>query len=402
MKNVKYQFVFSMLLLLPVIHGSAFADRPGQFEWSGYLGMESRYFWQEPLDKRQDTSTDVSLVFQPELRWYSDSSDQRVSIIGFARSGAQDEERNHVDIREAYWAIEHDELELLVGVNKVFWGVAESNHLVDIINQTDGVEDIDGEDKLGQPMVNINWQSDWGTVSAFLLPYFRERTFPGVEGRLRASMPITDDAEYESSDENNRLDGALRYSHYFGDVDVGMYLFEGTAREPSFILSNDGQQLIPYYELIRQAGLDLQYTVEAWLWKLELIGRNINDDEFTAMVGGYEYTFYQIFDSAIDLGVLMEGHYDDREDSSPVLLDNDLFVGGRLALNDAQDTSLLAGLTIDVETDEIFYNIEAERRFGDSVSAELRIRGFANSAPGEALYSLERDDYAQLTVKAYF
>ena len=216
-------------------------------------------------------------------------------------------------------------------------------------------------------------------------------------------MPVAnDEAQYESTDENQRLDGALRYSHYFGDVDVGMYLFEGTARDPSFIPTSDGQQLIPYYELIRQAGLDLQYTVDAWLWKLELIGRNTNNDDFTAIVGGYEYTFYQMFDSAMDLGVLMEGHYDGRRENSPILLDNDLFVGGRLALNDIQDTSILAGLTFDLETDELFYNIEAERRFGNSVSTELRVRVLTNSKPGEVLYSLERDDYAQLTVKGYF
>ena len=44
---------------------------------------------------------------------------------------------------------------LLVGAAKVFWGTAESRHLVDIINQTDAVEDIDEEDKLGQPMVKV-------------------------------------------------------------------------------------------------------------------------------------------------------------------------------------------------------------------------------------------------------
>ena len=390
-------------MLLSTIQGVALADRSGEFEWSGYLGMESRYFWQDPLDKRQNKEGDVSLLFQPELRWYNDEGNQRASMIGFVRAGAQDEERNHLDLREAYWVIEKEAIEVLVGINKVFWGVAESNHLVDIINQTDGVEDIDGEDKLGQPMVNINWQSEWGTVSAFLLPYFRERTFPGVEGRLRASLPIADnEARYESSDENQRLDGALRYSHYFGDIDVGMYLFEGTAREPKFNLSDDSQRLIPYYELIRQMGLDLQYTVDAWLWKLELIGRKTNHDEFAAMVGGYEYTFYQVFSNSVDLGVLMEGHYDGREDTSSTLLDNDLFVGGRLALNDTQDTSILAGLTVDVETDELFYSIEAERRFGNNVSAELRVRVFTNSELGEVLYGLERDDYVQLTVKGYF
>ena len=92
-------------------------------------------------------------------------------------------------LREAYWAYEDwsykgTEIELLVGINKVFWGVTESVHLVDIVNQTDLVEDLDQEDKLGQPMVNLALQHDWGLLNIYLLPYFRERTFPGIDWSL--------------------------------------------------------------------------------------------------------------------------------------------------------------------------------------------------------------------------
>ena len=58
-------------------------------------------------------------------------------------------------------------------------GVTESRHLVDVLNQVDGVEDIDEEDRLGQPMINISTQRDWGSVDLFVLPGFRERTFAG-------------------------------------------------------------------------------------------------------------------------------------------------------------------------------------------------------------------------------
>jgi len=54
-----------------------------------------------------------------------------------------------------------------------FWGVTEFQHLVDIINQTDLVENIDTEDKLGQPMINLALINDWGTVDLFIMPYFR-------------------------------------------------------------------------------------------------------------------------------------------------------------------------------------------------------------------------------------
>ena len=80
--------------------------------------------------------------------------------------------RTHADLREAYFLlfgeIGDGEWELRVGIDQVFWGVTESQHLVDIINQIDLVEHPNGETKLGQPMVNITYSSDWGIVEFFV------------------------------------------------------------------------------------------------------------------------------------------------------------------------------------------------------------------------------------------
>ncbi len=46
--------------------------------------------------------------------------------------------------------------------------------------------------------------------------------------------------------------------------------------------------------------------------------------------------------------------------------------------------------------------IVSNYRFGDNVSAELRLRAFANSEPDEALYALQRDDYVQLRLSWYY
>ncbi len=111
-------------------------------------------------------------------------------FIPFYRYDANDAKRTRGDIRELYWQMDYRELSFKAGIDVVFWGVAESQHLVDIINQTDLVEDIDGEEKLGQPMVNLDYMTDLGTWQFYLLPYFRERTFPGEQGRLRTDPPV--------------------------------------------------------------------------------------------------------------------------------------------------------------------------------------------------------------------
>jgi hypothetical protein len=48
---------------------------------------------------------------------------------------------------------------------------------------------------------------------------------------------------------------------------------------------------------------------------------------------------------------LLEYQYDGRDESEPVTIaDNDVFVAARLALNDTQDTAVLAGFSYDIET----------------------------------------------------
>ena len=142
------------------------------------IGVEGRVFFTAPADPRQ-SGGDVSLRLQPEF--YAEWNDRSTSVTftPFGRLDSADDERTHWDIREAYLRHRSGDFETRIGVRKVFWGATESAHLVDIINQTDGVENPDGEDKLGQPMLNLAWTRAGHTVDLFVLPYFRERTFPG-------------------------------------------------------------------------------------------------------------------------------------------------------------------------------------------------------------------------------
>ncbi|TNF89657.1 MAG: hypothetical protein JSU67_14710 [Gammaproteobacteria bacterium] len=400
MKSSRLKSLLSLAILL-----SAFVAEAGRASWeiSSSIDLGMRIFMENPRWPNQDdATTQLSIAGTTELRWRGD--DSRASIIPYLRYDETDDERSLADLKEAYWAKEAESYELLIGINTVFWGVTESVHLVDIINQTDGVADIDGEDKLGQPMINLEMQRDWGLIGAYLLPYFRERTFAGKEGRLRTPLPVdTDNPQYESSEEENHIDLALRYSHFVGSVDIGLSAFSGTSREPRLLPNADGSALIPVYDQIEQLGLDLQYTDDAWLWKLEAIVRETKNDSFNAAVGGFEYTFYQVADSTTDVGVLLELQYDGRAGDQPITLaDNDLFAGIRLAFNDTQDTAVLAGVGYDVETSETYVNIEADRRLGDAYVLELRARIFTNADAGDTSFAIGKDDYLQVQLSRYF
>ena len=390
------------LLVLGLLGGSSAVA--GEWDLTGFAELNSRVFGNDGRNPEQHDGAGSSLAVQTELYWQGDGNRTRFSAVGFGRLDAEDDERSHLDLRELNFGVTGNGWDVNVGVNKTFWGVTEARHLVDVINQTDLVEDIDEEAKLGQPMLNLNLDRDFGRIEMYVLPRFRERTFPGSDGRLRSPLPVDADAAiYESRDGNRHKDVALRYSHYFGNLDVGAYVFDGTAREPRFEFSGDGQRLVPVYEPMQQFGLDLQLTGDAWLLKLEAIARDSVSDSFVASVAGIEYTFFGVSDNGADIGVLFEYLYDGRSElAPPTVYDNDIFLGTRLALNDVGDTSVLAGAVIDTQTHEAFLNIEASRRFGDRLTLDGRLRMFGNARPGDASYWLEDDDYLELAVSWFY
>ena len=103
-------------------------------------------------------------MLNPEIFHQFDNGAQ-FYFIPFFRYDHADKERTHFDIREFDFIYSGDFWSVRLGVRKVFWGTTETQHLVDIVNQTDFLEGPDGEDKLGQPMVNISLVQDWGTLA---------------------------------------------------------------------------------------------------------------------------------------------------------------------------------------------------------------------------------------------
>ena len=386
---------FTVAITCIALNSLAFAG-----EWSGYAGLELRTFTETAKEARQDHNTNFSFAFEAEYYHEWDNGNQSIAFVPFVRLDEHDDERTHFDIRELNYLKVADNWELRLGIRKVFWGVTEFQHLVDVINQTDLVENLDTEDKLGQPMINLALINDWGTVDLFVMPYFRERYFPGTSSRLR-TIPHIDQtrSQFESSAKEKHVDFAARYSHYFGDWDIGISHFYGTSRGPRLLLNTDANGnsvLIPFYDIINQTSLDLQATKGNMLWKLEALHRSGQATTYNAIAAGFEYTFVGIMDSAIDLGLLSEYHYDDRGTSTQTIFEDDIAVGARIAFNDAQSSEALFGLVLDRNTGGKFFNIEASRRIGNNFLLEAQGRFFSDQKSSDPANAFSQDDYIEL------
>ena len=373
--------------------------------WRGYIAAQERFFFDDPADPRQH-GNNFSIAAQPE--YYHDWADgkQSLTFTPFVRYDQGDDERTHADIRELAWGYVARDYEWTVGISKVFWGVTEAQHLVDIINQTDLVEEPDGEEKLGQPMINLSLIRDWGTVGVFVLPGFRERTFAGVNGRPRIIPRVEKNlTSYESSRGDEHVDVAVRWSHAIGDMDIGLSWFHGTSRDPLlFPSTTDSGEIVlaPFYQIIDQAGLDVQLTKGNWLWKLEAINRDGNYDKFRAATAGFEYTFYGIFETIADVGLVMEYLYDSRGVLATTPFEDDLLTGLRFTFNDAQSTDALLGAIKDKDDDSYLITLEANRRLGDNWKMSLQASKFIVDGLDQSLQSFAEDDYLQLELAYYF
>ncbi|NVK37974.1 MAG: hypothetical protein HWE18_08625 [Gammaproteobacteria bacterium] len=390
------------------------------------LDYESTFFGADSQIGENEDRWNQSIALRTEL--YKElEGDQSITFKPFYRFDEHDEERTHGDIRELIWHKVADNFELKAGIGKVFWGVTESSHLVDIINQTDAVESLDGEQKLGQPMVQLMLERDWGNLDLFVLPYHRERTFRGKDGRLGLGRDFAD-AVYESSDEENHVDVAARFYTYIDEFEYAVSVFHGTSREPALGFDQTQGNVLPYYPQITQLGLEMQYLNEGWAWKFEGIVRDgmlqnnqstllgdisfpvfntaggllvAEDEQYFATTAGFEYTQVGIWDTRIDLGWVVEHLYDSRqEEASATAFEHDVLLATRWAANDAASSTLLAGVLFDYEHQDYSLSVEGETRILNNLMLSVEARVFAPDEENPQ-WDFRDEDFVRLTLSYY-
>lgn len=392
-----------IILCFAVTYSQAIAQDQDQeetyTEFKLEISADYRQYFKKGIFPEQK-STFFSGVIKPSFYAEWGEERNRFQFTGFARLEPYQTGRSHFDIRELYIQSVHKSLDLSVGLKKIFWGVTESVHLVDIINQTDNLEGFGGKDKLGQPMIHMAFPTKAGTFEFFHLLYFRKRQFPDVAGRFR--LPIRwETLGFEDRVKEWRPEFAIRWSHSKNKIDIGLSHFYGTGREPYIERTETFKIINLLYPIINQTGIELQAVIGGIQWKMEAIRRSSKFQTFNAFATGLEYTFQNIKFTGIDIGVLTEYLFDSRGLRATTALDNDIFIGTRIALNDVQNTTFLVSGIFDLKRKSKIWGIDASRRLPNSWKLALEVRLLTDIPQGELISFFQQDGFSQIRLTKF-
>lgn len=356
-------------------------------QWRAEVAAEGRLF---------GPAYETALILDVEFHRSWDRRRQMLRVEPYVRWDPSGE-RNRIDFVELNWAYLWDSWELRAGLRELFWGVSESQHLVDVINQRDLTVGGQGYVKMGQPMVALATAQSWGIVELILMPWFRERRFDGRAGELWSPTPVdATQPAYESGAGNSHLDWAVRWSHTTGDWDFGLSHFSGTRREPGFLPGENASGravLVPYYDVVDQTGVDAQWTRGNWLWKLEAVTLNPTSGRYVAAAGGLEYAFADYF------SVFAEYLFDSRGGAATTSFADDLFVGARLLLQDGQ---LQGGAFVDRETWNTVLALAVSWRLGSAATLGIEAGTFVGDESLEPPHAPRQHSFLSVTLARYF
>ncbi len=368
-------------------------------EVRGLFAVEARKFFDKALDDRQE-SEGFTMILEPEMFW-NIGDNSSFTLTPRLSVDQNDHQRSKFDLREAYLQQLYGNWEFRFGLAEVHWGQTEFVHLVNVINQTDLIEGIDEEEKLGQMMIETTTFIGDGTLQAWILPGFRERTFAGTAGRLRNIPHVDQDkTTYESGSGRYHTDFAARYSTFIQDWEVALSGFHGTHRIPRFKLNSDGSALAPHYLQTTQFTVESVAAIDAWLIKCEGLYRHLENEHHLAFTGGTEVTFVGINPSGHDLGWILEMAWHSEDDESAFA--SEIMSGFRWVFNDIDNTEFLAGLIYDWERGSQLCTLEASQRIGESLKLDIEGKFFHAIDSHDLLYSLRKDSHLMAELSYFF
>ncbi len=396
--------------------------------FNGEVELSGRYYPQAgflPGQTSQGLAPIVGGSLGARKRFDSGSAVFEFSGLYNAETG-----EGYADIPRGYYQYFGDGYDFLVGSNIVYWGVSESHHVVDSVNQRYTIDQTVDYISLGQPMLNFNLSLGLNsTLSVYGLVYFRDRDQPNAETRFRSPILMSNnDAVYEEGNGRN-LDFAARFrtsqNILWGGVDFALSYFDGTNRAPSsmpnacltaggrfigetacgnLIIGNPQSVFfVPYYSKLRRYGVEFVYSNGDLQLTFEGALSNAIGETYYSAIGGAQYSFGGIGPNGDTLVVVGEYLYDDRSIIQPAnIYDDDVFLGFAYSGNDVAGTNVRGGVYYDVKKDAQIYTVSYSRRINDAI--RLEVAGFSVNAAGtnDPLTVAQDDGFVEVSLSYFF
>ena len=311
-----------------------------------------------------------------------------------------------IDFREANVTTRLGDADILIGSTILFWGKVESYNPVDVVNAKDFNRGVMRSEKRGAPMLRLSWPAGTGQLSLLAID-FTKNIYPGVASRERPALPIAKDASYSGGAKREDIANAVRWSGYFGDIDLGISWFRGTGLAPRLLPQADGT-LKPDYSRITQTGLDVQYLWADSALKVELVRRSGQYDRlgtarsYQAGVVGIEHNLFGVMDSGHDIVLIGEYAGDSRRELTHSGFQNDLTVGTRWLWNDIEDTEILGLLTHDLDNGAQTATVSIDRRINDQLTFEASARGTSRYANDPNSTAFQKDSAVNMALTYWF
>ena len=385
-----------------------FASLTGYAAWAeirtehrGEITAEASWYPQGAAHAGQKNSF-VHTEVRPELVIYGDVAE---ALIQPRISGGTAGEGT-IDFREANVTTRLGDADILIGSTILFWGKVESYNPVDVVNAKDFNRGVMRSEKRGAPMLRLSLPAGTGQLSLLAID-FTKNIYPGVASRERPALPIAKEASYSGGAKREDIANAVRWSGYFGDIDLGISWFRGTGLAPRLLPQADGT-LKPDYSRITQTGLDVQYLWADSALKVELVRRSGQYDRlgtarsYQAGVVGIEHNLFGVMDSGHDIVLIGEYAGDSRMELTHSGFQNDLTVGTRWLWNDTEDTEILGLLTHDLENGAQTATVSIDRRINDQLTFEASARGTSRYANDPNSTAFQKDSAVNMALTYWF
>ncbi len=366
-------------------------------------------------------------------------------------------------VKKAHYTQTFDSWDILAGWNVENWGVADSRSILNVLNPSDQTDTLFNSGQMGTPMINANFNTGYGTVSAYLLLGFIQPNSSDGDSRQRAIFPTANDRAVYQEGNGRHADFALRFSNNYsmgsGSLDFAASYFNGTDRSPVGLPGcgttfgvvteavcdaiNDavvaGYEagipaggdpddffdlldtvatdpimaaasgipvigIVPYYQKIQHFGMSAVYATGDLQFRFEGAYRKPEgeDGNFAAVVGG-DYTWANFAGGEGTLNLAMEYLWDDRDSRQPLaIFGNDIYVGANYALNDTRDTRFQFGGFYDLHSHAQLYQMSVSSRITDSVRAEFSAMHVVANGWNDPLSFIADDNFLEFKISTFF